>query len=873
MRSWSSLVFPRRNLLASSQTLNRLIHHVSKHQWLHRPSVRWHQYRLLTQRVLTISEFQQSLDPNWQPNLESANNDEDFQDLLSDAARYAIHNLDHLDFQASVNSRPEHKPRLVHDPRYQFDFELLAILLRYRLRVHGDEGIIAIWKFITRREHVPLLPAEWTSSDYLWSVFVSLGVRDHDFLIQIVRHMKRLWAARKMHRPTLYVELVGGLLRSGNSAAAAIMPNILHPGGPITSEELIELLIHTCASTDANAFKQFCLIYDFVPTPKIYGKAIGMLCEQERNIEAMTMHTMLLRYRDYPTSVEELEPLVRLMARNGLDMSALSRSLKEANISFRGGFRRLLASVQDSTSGLPREDIELATNNPFGIKRAKVSDAFAARIFATKSFSFDFALNGLYMLGLDEIGPLSLREIALQARTCALMRERLTKLDSMAIDTGGSAYSRVIRSLVRRDNDTLLMDVITCDQHPDVFEDQNVQLQLLDEYYQAKDWRQFNRTLAILGMWQKNSKYAPNSMLRRALVERNWPEVSKIAARLHQENQPIKEANIILMYTQILPPRMPGKHYFETKTSFKDLMFLITLWQNSLMAGSDIPSTVWGEPLRRLGMTGRWDDLTRLCHWLCSFYTHADMATGAGRGRANSITLAMLPDCKHRGHALIESILSPAMQRFLVECAFSAAFTKRHLAVPRVQTIHSEGTQILREAPWACGIEFLRVLQRQFEVRLSEVAIKNACYERLRQIFSIGGHSKSRFNQYARTRNKAKLQYYITWINKVYGKTLIDPLDSKAMSTIYTARQTVRSLSYDRWKKSSSHGETGEMGEMGRIGGIGGIGGTGGTGKVGKQNGDESAVDMKDIVMYRDLFHASWEDYQALSTQGPREVK
>jgi len=868
MRSWSSLAFQRRNLLASSDTLSRLIHHVSKHQWLHQPPIRWHQYRLLTQRVLSISEFQQSLDPNWRPDVEPANDDESFRDLLSDAARYAIHTLDDLDFQATVNSSKEDKARLVYDPKYQFDFELWAILLRYRMRVHGDQGIIAIWMFITRRDRVPLLPAEWTSSDYLWSVFVSLGVRDPDFLIQIVRHVKRLWAIRKMHRPTLYVEIVGGLLESGRSAAAAMMPHILHPGGPITSEELVELLIHTCASADPKAFKQFYLIYDFVRSPKIYGKAIGMLCEQERVSETMTMHIKLLRQRDYPTSVEELEPLVRLMARNGLDMSALSRSLEEADLSFRGGFQRLLDSVKESTSGLPGEHIELATNRPFGIKKAQVSDAFAARILATKSFSFDFALNGLYMLGLDEIGPLSLREIALQARTCALMRERLAKLDSMAVDTGGSAYSRVIKRIVRRDNDTLLMDIITCDQHPDVFEDQNVQFQLLGEYYQTKGWRQFNRTLAVLGIWEGSSIRAANSMLRKALLEGNWPEVSKIAARLHQENLPIKQANIILMYTQILPRRIAGKHFPETTTYFKDLMFLITLWQNSLMAGSDIPSNVWEEPLRRLGMIGRWDDLTRIYHWLCAFYSPADMATCAGRGRANSITLAMLPDCKHRGHALIELILSPEKQRFLVELGFNAAFTKTHLAAPRVRMIHSEGSQMLREAPWASGIEFLCMLQRQFGVRLSELAIRKACYERLRQLFSVGGHSTSWFNQNARARNKFKLQYYIGWINKVYGKTLIDPLDSEAMSTIYTARQTLGSL-HDR-RRSSSHGgkSLSHGGNSSSHGDIGETGRPGGTGETGELSGDGSAVDMKDIVMYRDLSHASWEDYQAQTPRG-----
>ena len=160
------------------------------------------------------------------------------------------------------------------------------------------------------------------------------------------------------------------------------------------------------------------------------------------------------------------------------------------------------------------------------------------------------------------------------------------------------------------------------------------------------------------------------------------------------------------------------------------------------------------------------------------------------------------------------------------------------------------------------------MLQRQFGVRLSELAIRKACYERLRQLFSVGGHSTSWFNQNARARNKFKLQYYIGWINKVYGKTLIDPVDSEAMSTIYTARQTLGSLHDCR--RSSSHGgkSLSHGGNPSSHGDIGETGRPGGTGETGELSGDGSAVDMKDIVMYRDLSHASWEDYQAQTPRG-----
>lgn len=856
MRRWSIPVVKRHSLYYKTAIPSSsfgeahplaLIHWSSSNQWLHQRCSIWHQSRSYAQKTLAPPWSQQVSDSGWEPGLDSAKlSDEPFQDLLSEGARYSIHDVTALDRESSVTSNKDRDSRLVERPKYQFDYELWAILLRYRMGAYGDRGIRSIWTFLVRRDRLRLLPADWPSQDALWSIFVSLGLRDHEFLERIGKHAKQLWQARKLRRASLYVEVIGGLFNCGSSEAAPSFSNIMHAGTSITSEELLKVFLQACTSADPRALEHFWIICDSVANHKIYGDVIAILCEQERVDEAMATHSHLIFRHDGPRTFQDIEPLVRRIARDDLDLSAFIRQLEEAGLSFSGRVQRLYDSVKRSSFGISREDVDLATNKTFGVRRSRISDAFAARFFATKSFSFEFALNGLRLLGLDELGPLSLRQIALQAASAASIRQRLITIDEMRIDTGGSAYSRVIRQLAKEGEDSLLMDVVRCDQHPDVFEERQIQFELLSGYHQTKDWRQLNRTLAILNTWGNSSQHAPNGMLRSSLMRKDWPEVTKIVHQIHRDNGKISGANIILMHQSILRPRTATRRVPVTAASFQDLVYLITLWQNSLQRGTYVPANAWREPLRRLGMMGRWVDLAKTCVWLCCFYSPIEVVSTTDCLAGNSTILPMEPGGAKRGQLSdLQDIFSPALQRAVVEWGFLAGLRARQVTKD-AERIMIKKRNALSEVPWIRGIELLCRLQVHYRVRLHDAAIRSACQERLRQLFSYRGRSKLRYNREARSTNKAKLHFYIRWINRVYGQNLLDQRDPRTLLSILTKRparsgETPKSLR-SMWKplrlgqKSTSTQED--------------------------ANEDGISEDEDDFVMYRDLFHASWEDYR-----------
>jgi hypothetical protein len=857
MRRWTN-VAPKRQSVAfktavpSVLSFGRIHPFVSicsipEKKWLPVHSPRWQQSRSCAEQSSILSVSQQGSDSKLRVDLGSASlSNEHFLDLLSEGARYCIHDVKALDFESSVTSLKGQGTRLVDQAKYQFDFELWAILLHYRMRVYGDEGIKTIWKFLSPRYRIRSLPSHWPMEDSLWNVFVSLGLRDHEFLGRIRDHTKRLWRERKLRRPSLYVEVIGGLLKSENSAPAPIFSPTMHPGVVITSDELSELFLEASKSADPKAWENFWPICDSVPNHKIYNPVIPTLCEQGRIVEAMAMHSHLIRRHDCPATFEAVEPLVRHIAQNDLSMSAFLRPLEAAGVSFSGRVQKIYESVKTSSFGKICEEIDLATSRTFGVKRSKISDAFAARFFATKSFSFDFALSGLYMLGLQELGPLSLREIALKAGSGTLIRQRLEKLNDLRIDTGGSAYSRVIRKLAREQEDALLMDVVHCDQHPDVFEDQKVQLQLLNVYHHAKDWGQANRTLAILDIWGRSSWHAPNNMLRGALMRQDWPAATRIATQLHQDDAYITKANIILMYKCILRPRRSTTRVPVNRYGFHDLMYLITLWQNSLKSGTYIPPDVWREPLRRLGMMGKWTDLEKTCLWLCSFYAPPEAASAEDCFSANPTILPTNSLGGTRGHhSFLSEIFYPALQSAMVQWGFIAGLRPRKVR-RRVEAFGLKKSTALREAPWVCGIELLCRLASHYEVCLHHAAIRTACEQRLRQLFSRGGRSRRKHNRLLRRNNRAKLRYYLDWINKVYGQIILDPCDARTLWSIYRRRCSKRKH-LPRWIRSMRNPIARRRASVPSQWTV---------------NLNGASVNGDDVVMYRDLFPSSWEDNQ-----------
>jgi hypothetical protein len=783
---------------------------------------------------------------NWQPDPDFAGHkDKNYQDLLYRAAKYAILDLGRLDFESSVPKDEDWEPRLIHHPKYQFDYDLWAILLHYRMRRYGDHGVKSIWQALTLRKHTVKQSPSWPMADSLWDVFVDLGLRDHRFMESIAEHIKDLWQTHNLRRPSLYVEVIGGLIGSETPEAAPKFSPMMHPGTVISSDELLAVFFRASTSPSSNTLEDFRAVCISVPFHKIYADVVKTLCERSEVEQVMKMHGFLVQRGDLPTAFDAITPLVRRLARGNLDASPLIRSLEQAGVYFGGQIRRLYASVKDSKFGFTREDVDLATRKTFGVRRFVVSDAFAARFFATKSFSFEFALNGLRVLGLEEVGPLSLREIALQSDTPMNIRQRICKLDESGIDTGGSAYSRVLRNLLREKRDALFMDVVNSDQHPDVFEDLEVQSQLLHSSHKWRNWRQLNQTLAVLRPFGDTEKHAPNALLRGALLRKDRPEIDKVASGIIQSGSYISKANLILMYQTILRTRPRTRRAPLNRASNEELAFLITIWQRSLKAGTRIPPDAWREPLRRLSMMGSWMQLEKTCFWLCSFYSSRCKVslTGDSVPDKTIFPLDQSPKPLHHTKALDE-IFSPSFQKVIVEWGFLSGIAQSE-ATSLTRSTCGQSSNGSHEPPWARGVRLLCGLRHHYGLRLHDAAVEKGFKEGIRRLFSRR-RSRLRHKRQPMTMNQTKPSEYISLINTIYGRAILDEHMSFIPSKLLAAHPTKRQNRRKIWRpRSKAIKETQQ--------------------DISTQQSATNSAQTdgeNSVVMYRDLFHASWEDYQ-----------
>ena len=708
------------------------------------------------------------------------------QRILARAKAYGITNLDVLFHLSSFPPDPQHGMGPMRQDIHWRNPKLWCLLLDLEKARFGDDGVKRVWhQGIKERYSKTLSHFESSAVDHLWSEFISTGTRDYKFLRDVCKYEIRLGAPR----PSFYVDVVGGLLASEHPMGARPFSLLLQRAHPMKSEDLQPLFIKACSSKGTEALKYFCQVCSAVPTVNLYARVIPYLCSQDRFPEAWAMHSYLIGRGDVPLNFGAVEGLVANIAADDLDLKSFLQGLKDVQLWYENQARSTYALERSLRRGVSSENLNLVRSKTFGFRPKKLSDEFVARAFATTTFSFDVILHGLQFLGLSNIGPLALQQIALNAGNHSVLSECLAKIESLGIDLGGSTYSRVIKKLVAQNKTTMLSDVIHSDQHPDVFEDFELQEKLLAQYYGVGDWRQVDRTLAVLCVRGAKSsetvqvennlreqELCANLLLRSALAVRDQPGISKIMARMRVQGWRLSRHTLKIIFSAVLPKSQANWRTHKSG-QFDDLAFLISLWQAAMASDTHIPSTFWQAPIRRLGMMGRWTDLEKVLFWLASKY--AMRRPGADVLTAPDAPLSIHPTPSHvRQLSLTElgspisRIFTPYLQRAIVEWSF--------LAFPLLPDHRSSPIKLRvgitvpgkNRLSWARGVEILRLLRDKYGVPIQASNIRTACMNRLRLLFRHGQSPKGLINESIRENNKVSLGKYLELLEKAWGEPI-----------------------------------------------------------------------------------------------------
>ncbi|KAL8701317.1 MAG: hypothetical protein Q9224_000558 [Gallowayella concinna] len=632
-----------------------------------------------------------------------------------------------------------------------------------RRRLHGVEGIRLVWKAVAERG--VNLPTIGGTADGLWNSLLELGFKDPDILKEIFIYARDQEEAYGRAWPKMYATVMGHyLLEEPDRAWLCHMR--LHKHFPPSNRQLRDLFM--LVSTNDRLRQLYLSMHKYFPWARIYDTAIPELCRRRLYATAVTWHKRFIERRDLPSSARWTEPVMQYLATTGAKAQLMeyTRLMVAAGVSltpYRAQKIPLPAEVSPELMSVGEDKNDDLPENGY-------SDKFCARLVATRFFSIENIIYTLAFLGVREIGPLALRELAARELPhtpyCRAVQDRLDQLDKASVAIGNSTFSISVRQLAIGGESHLLANLVSCDLHTDTFEDYNLQESLLTFYQENSDMVAFNRTMAVLTA-KVRERFIPgrrlNLILRSYLTRRDLQAVKDTIDRMQDLQIPIEPKSNIHMKQTLLSRRHVGRRPAETK----EITLLIHIWQSVLRSGSPVPPYVWTEILRRLGMSGRLDAFERLALWLAEWYSSPGFRTSLScilsrkDGDTELLNPTMEIDLKPSNplHPL-HVIFSPGLQQGIVAWGFQYSHS-----FPQAQRRHRF------RLDWTWGLSLLRKL-RNCRVHVRQQDVSKAF--RLRLIALFGPKtSKRKVNQTMRQNNRATLRLYIGRAKEVWGLDLL----------------------------------------------------------------------------------------------------
>ncbi|KAJ9309057.1 hypothetical protein DTO217A2_1426 [Paecilomyces variotii] len=711
---------------------------------------------------------------------------------------------ENLEYESDIGHLDDIGSRLVDKSHFRNDFVLWEELLRYRQRHYGEAGTINIWQGLTARHTDISLPVEGEQADFFWQSFVDAALVRDKFLHDLVDYAFQLQKTSGKQWSRFYEAIVGGFLDRDQPKQAVQWHKRLQKRQLFHLDDLTRILERALQcnsrritwpssglrngksyhlSTGLRALQGICRS---VEGQRVYGLVVPALMKRGRVFEALVMHDFLVERGDHPHSFDEVQPLLDNIKQ--LHQSTMCLKFQEYCQA------RFLPELEVQDQPLPHKEPEKDEAVVSWPQERPIKDEFGARLFATKAFTSDVIVGGLQMFGVSAIGPQSLREMALRAHGSQDILEKIKRLQKAGISIGDSVFSRVVRKLASENRDIVLYDVLHSDQHPDTLEDAATQEALLVSYYMARDWRQYNMTLAILVELVQEDPDLFNIHFRKHINAGEWNSASRIVDEMFIRKRMLSKESIDFMIQEVLSPRRKGmgpsprRHLHPVD----EIGFVTRVLRRAAETGVPVDSDIWIESLKRLGMKNRWSDLCELALWLAHRYSSkrkaivAHLVASSARNTVmgtNTITEPAFPG------DVLRAVFNPRMQMAIVAWGFKLR-PSSNVDSKVYNPLRVEGLNLV---PWVRGLVLLRDLERE-GVRLETGWIRRACRHRLAVLFGPPRYSNRRMNRLLRRENPYDVTRVIGDMLKVWGPSLFLGQERRDLQGLLNPRSSMMSL-------------------------------------------------------------------------------
>ncbi|KAG8531347.1 uncharacterized protein KY384_002976 [Bacidia gigantensis] len=636
--------------------------------------------------------------------------------------------------------REDSQFKIMDEPQNMQNWELWIDLMKVQEQTYGIQGIASV--FLKIQEEGLDIPTEGRAADALWSKVLSAGLDGGLDLMMVVEYAKGLEKRSGKHWDKLYVTIVTAGLRS-NVALALDWHQVLKDIFELQPAAYGELL-HSCIEYES--LEVFSQIYGGCNS-SLYGTIIPILCKRGLFDTAFDWHFKLLSASDLPVLLEDIESLLLHYARRDEEMfGKLTTSvLTSKAIKIQRPLQKFLQSQRRISKEVADRQLRLAAQSTY---KAPLSDTFCARLFATRFFRVDSVIIGLQTMGLESLGPLSVREIVVRndCDITAIFRH-FDRLRDAGIALGLSDYIILIRRAMIANKRWLLQSIMDFDAHPETYKDYGLQEKIFTKYLAVNDVVGMERTLAILTLHNANDSFESrriNIILRASMRLRQRAKMTSLLAQMNAASIPLEPASSRTMRVTLLNKRRTGKVDVIDET-LQNIDLHVNVMRKTLEGGRCVPITSWKEILRRLGMAGRLAECKSLVLWLAEFYMkHPElgmdrtMSSWGAREDGESISEPTYDLSLPNGDVWMGTkSLNPIYQ---LEQLFTTSAQHAFIAWGFQQEAKQQYSWLVmhdsaEEPIYTWGLVLLRQL-RDRGVKVSDKVVSHYCEQRLRTLFN-----------------------------------------------------------------------------------------------------------------------------------------
>lgn len=524
--------------------------------------------------------------------------------------------LDHerLQIESNVNVSDSRLVRLIDQPGNENDIELWSCLLEFCQRLMGRDGVVMIWQAVSKRRNLHQM--DGTLAQAFWRTIINAAVTNDTFLREVIAYGEWLLENHEIHWPQLYTTVMSQMLSNRPKAEVLRWHMTLSPSFTPGEAEFVDLMKKFITDPAPEMQETLQLLYSWSTHRKLYDIIIPHLYEEGHAYLASQWRQLLVTHGDSPASLAA-RPFLRYMGAYYPQKQLSEEELSIAGLVLDGqaGSKGGIASYGlQAEAAINGQNLSYLVNRvhgeTFGIREKPYNDRLGSKWFASTWVPLDFAMSVVYTMGITGIGPLSLQSIALREGNAQGVLHRLDQLQQYNIHLPDTNYVAAIRCYATVGDDEGLQELLHCDIHPDIFDDEPAQQELLNHCLNTEDWGTYQLILKTrLAVTSHSIATSSDKILQSCLRQGNGPMALALLQRLCSRNLQPAPVTSHLLSSFVIQNLSPHSHVRYPRPHV-DLQ--ISLCRQ--LSTTRFPPAVetWQILLYRLGRDSRLVELERL---------------------------------------------------------------------------------------------------------------------------------------------------------------------------------------------------------------------------------------------------------------------